>query len=206
MVLGKREELDNKFLLVVILIVAVIFLSNNGFFTGKAARYLNPLEVREAQGDVGVGIVSQQPTSDGSGGQFAMSDSCQGGCYAYNTNNMWIPPPGNGWSGPGSAPPIIDPPITRGGLIGPGGFYYKSCNSKCGCDFIPASGINYYNLCAKCGNNIVEYPEECDPPYNPCNDGINICLGKCICTRTKVPNPTGGSYQTYPTSQAYPNY
>ena len=38
MLLGKRGEIDNKLLFVLLLVVAVIFLSDKGLFTGKAVR------------------------------------------------------------------------------------------------------------------------------------------------------------------------
>ena len=38
MLLVKRGELDNKFLLIVLLVVAVVVLSNKEMFTGKAVR------------------------------------------------------------------------------------------------------------------------------------------------------------------------
>ena len=42
MLLGKRGEIDNKILFVLVLVVAVILLSNNGMFTGKVIRTFNP--------------------------------------------------------------------------------------------------------------------------------------------------------------------
>ncbi|MEK6861913.1 MAG: hypothetical protein AABY07_08155 [Nanoarchaeota archaeon] len=68
---NKRGEIDNKFLLIVVLVVAVIFLSNKGMFTGRYTRslniiespqaeetefiptYSNPLQVRASQGGYG---------------------------------------------------------------------------------------------------------------------------------------------------------
>ena len=38
MMLGKRGEIDNKFLLIILIVVAVVVLGNNGFFTGRATR------------------------------------------------------------------------------------------------------------------------------------------------------------------------
>ena len=84
--MNKRGE-SNKFLLIVLLIIGVVILSNNGFFTGRATRYItspegtnpmsgyNPLQVRASQGDTGIGIVSQRPNGK-SGIQYQTSQIC----------------------------------------------------------------------------------------------------------------------------------
>ena len=63
--------------MVVLLVVAVVVLSNNGFFTGRATRYNNPLEVRMKQSDIGGGIVSQQPTQEDKSGTQYVTDGCE---------------------------------------------------------------------------------------------------------------------------------
>lgn len=144
----KRNNSGNVLLVIGLVAVALFVFSNNGIFTGRAARgsggpSSNILSARERQGDTGVGIVSRQPTSLG-GNQYITSGPYCGCPKGWKT-----------WAGCST---VVLPSGTM------------ECDGMCVRYIqIPGGGVSREKIgCslngegAKCGNGFLEWPETCE--------------------------------------------
>ena len=151
MLLGKRGEVDNKILLVLVLVVAVILLSNNGMFTGRAAReslaYIQP----QASGTAHPGNVytSRDPSLE------IVSSPKSGGGTQYAT-------------GGGSCKcPVQGSPYSRE-------WVYQTCSGEyptCGTCWVavPKPKSEWHILTGPHGFTLVE--RECTVDHYVCGDG-----------------------------------
>ena len=175
---GKRGEVDNKFLLIVVLVVAVIFLSNNRYFSGKAVRtnlaYIQP----QASGGAHAGNVytSRDPSLDivsspkgrsgtqyatgGGGGACEQNWKCAVG---INPNSNWreqTPGPDWEWAlyhptgGPG---PIASPGRDRKFQV----VFFAECNSDCSCSPITNPSVTSGPVINQCR----DYETRIEPVY-----------------------------------------